>query len=205
MNKNLWVPVLVIVATYAVFRWDYHVSNYVFESICSDPDKIGLFTYERVELSDEYFEPLPTEWIHHDDYDPDPRFEFGEAEIRFFDGDEEGVKKGLNYRYKSGYRLIKKKLEEKYIIKFYEWVKVSDIGPILYLKSSVTRKRDGKLLGEAISASNGLGWLNKFGSWGGVSGDRCPLGRDDNNFPRFRKAHYEILGNIFFASKMEAK
>lgn len=144
MKKRLWVPMLIIAVTYAALRWDYHVSKYMFEKICSDPDRVGLFIYERIELKDEYLMSI-----------------LSEEEIR---------KKNINQWLilTDDLMIDKDFFDEKYTIKAYEWIKVSDVGPINLVQSSVIQNSDNKVLGKAVSVSNGLGWLNKVGSWGGV-------------------------------------
>jgi hypothetical protein len=74
MKKLLWTSAI-IAGAYLLLRWDYHVSNYMFERLCNDDSRIGLFVYEEVALGGEYFMPFPEDA---EERDLDRRFIFGD-------------------------------------------------------------------------------------------------------------------------------
>lgn len=196
MKKAILI-ISAVMAGCLIFRWDYHLSNFMFDRLCNDPEKIGLFVYEKVELPDEYIEPLPTGWTHHDDYEYDPRFEFGEAESRFFDGEKSGLRKGLHYRYAGGYRINRVDISDEYKITFYEPERYSKIGPIIISRSAIHRKSDGRLLGEAASAVSLKGWFAQVGTLSGTARIHCSGGQGDEGFPNYHRSHNNLVKAIF--------
>lgn len=53
---------LYLMMFYPMLRWDYYVSQYLFEQLCNDETKIGLFVYEQVELDEKYYKRNPTRY-----------------------------------------------------------------------------------------------------------------------------------------------
>jgi len=199
MKKSVWTLLIIFLGGYVIFRWDYHVSEYLFEKYCSDPSKVGLFVYETVELPDEYFDPLPTKWVHHKDHDFDLRFSYGKRPLeKFFDGKNQTYKKGIHYRYSGGYRINKGRFEQDYILKDYRPNQLPRIGPINALETSVIRKRDSKVLGKAVSFANHRGWWARAWTWEGNSANKCPSGRDKNGLANFYKKHDQLISSIFY-------
>lgn len=162
---------MLIMSSYTACHWDYHLSNYLFKKYCAEEGRTGLFIYKKVELSDEYFMPFPQD---KDPRDLDPRFIVGEDLM-----------------------INRERFDQDFVLEVYKKVPVSSIGPINAVETSVIRRSDEQLLGKAVSAANGQGWLNKFGVLGGFSGVYCPSGRDENHFPRFRQAHYVLIKERF--------
>jgi hypothetical protein len=171
MSKKQWIVLILILGIYPACKWDYYLSNYLFEQYCTDPDRIGLFVYEKAQLGDEYFMPFPKD---KEPRDLDPRFIFGENLM-----------------------INRERFDEDFIFNVYKKVPISSIGPINAEETSVIRKSDQKVLGKAVSAANAQGWLNQFGLIGGFPGVYCPAGRDENHFPRSRLAHYALVKETF--------
>lgn len=169
VGKMLGVGILVLII-WAIFRLDYHVSNYMFEKLCNDPEKIGMFVYEQVELGSEYFMSFPEEI---DERDLDRRFVF-----------------------EDNLMLNRERFEENYELIVNEYIPVSEIGPIGLVATSVIRKSDGQILGKAVSAGNQQGWLNRLGALEGIPGVSCPTGRDEYGFSKNRKNHDNLLKEV---------
>ncbi|MCF7982640.1 MAG: hypothetical protein K9K86_11710 [Pseudomonadales bacterium] len=173
MKKRLWILVSVIAVAYTALRWDYHVSNYLFEKICNDPEKVGLFVYEKVELGSEYLKTVSESEVS---ISVDPRLLVESNKI-----------------------LDVERFSKNFVYKQYEYLPISSVGPIGFLQSYVIRKIDGKTLGKAVSASNGKGWLAQ---WLGVNfgggGINCPLGADrQTKYSYYRRDHELLIRNIF--------
>lgn len=171
MSKKQWIVLILVLGIYPACKWDYYLSNYLFEQYCTDPDRVGLFVYEKVQLGDEYFMPIPK--------DKEPRdlgqhFIFGENLI-----------------------INRERFDEDYIFNVYKKVPISSIGPINAIETSVIRKADQKVLGKAVSARNWQGWLNQFGLMGGFPGVYCPTGRNEKGFSKYRHAHKALIKKIF--------
>lgn len=160
---------IIIVYNLSIFG----LSKYLFEGYCNDKDLVGQFIYERVELSEEYFRPIPT--------DPKIYIEGG----FYLDG-----KKLL---------IDKNRLKQSYTIKYLEDKTLSKIGPITAQEKQIVRKSDGKIISKSVTLLN---MLNKKGTknFPHVEGVTC-LTKDrkgayttgELNIP-----HYSIIQNTFY-------
>lgn len=157
---------------YAIFRWDYHLSSYAFEDLCEE--EVGVFIYESIVV--------------------DPH------NLRKFKSIEERNRTDP-WLIVNGYALDKDYLEKTYVLKKYEIRESSSIGPISLLRTSITRKSDGTLLGEVVTGSNGQGWLaQKLGVSFGGGGVNCPMGSTvESKHVYFKELHWSILSKIFIA------
>lgn len=199
MFKKIVIAVLaLIVASFVGCQWDYYLSKHLFEKYCDD-GRVGQFIYEYVALPDEYFEPLPTDWVHISDYEHDAYFEFGDRpEITAFDGKEGSYKKGRHYRFNGGYRINKARFEQDYIFEIYKEIEINSIGPIVEVQTAVVRKSDKKMLGKSVSLKNYKGWVaGEMRKGFGSSAETCPSGRDENDVPYFYKNHDLLVKTIF--------
>lgn len=179
MKKRLWFPIVVITTAYIALRWDYHLSNYMFQKICNDPNKVGLFIFEQVELSSEYLKTVSKREVL---ISVDPHILVESNKIL----DMERFSKDFNYKQN-------------------EYLPISSVGPIGLLQSQVIRAVDGKTLGKAVSASNGRGW---FAQWLGVNfgggGINCPMGADrQTKYSYYRRDHELLIRNIFSKNSKE--
>ena len=154
-------------------RWDYHLSQYLFKQYCEE-GRIGLFVYEKVPLSDDYFIPFPK--------DKEQLFNLSKR----FVIDEDLV-------------FDKTKLDEKYTFTYRKVVSISDIGPIQALETSVSRNADNKLLGKSISFVNGKGWwYRKVSSFGQPTVVHCPSCYDEKGDSNSGKLHSDLIKEVFY-------
>lgn len=169
-TRAFCITATLMVGAYLILRWDYHLSSFRFDKLCNDPEKIGLFVYENVTLDGKYFEKI----------------EGADREIR-------------DHRYLLGGNsiLIENEILRDYRIRFYDTNEISSAGPIFIVRSTVHRKSDGKLLGEAVSAASLKGWFAQVGSLSGAARVFCPSGQDDKGFPNYYRAHNELVRSIF--------
>lgn len=175
MKKSIGVTVAVLVVGYVAFSWDYHLSNYMFKKVCGPEGEIGSYIYEKVALDDKYFAPIP------------PGEELRNMDQRFLYGDNITIDRDV--------------FDRDYSFKTYKYIPYSSLGRISLSQTSVVRKSDGKLLGKAVSASNGRGWFNQFGALDGTPGVRCPTGRDENGYSYYRMDHKKLIKRIFSPKK----
>jgi len=161
------------VMIYAGCTWDGYVADYRFEKLCSEPGAIGQFIYERVGLDESFFtEPV----------------------IR-----EDGRREKSYYDLPDGSLIDETRFTQHFEIKVYERTRVSDIGTIYLMHSTVTRKSDGALLGEARNYENRGG--KSRDAWSlGYWHETCPTNKPDeiNTQSEFRKIHRTLVENIFF-------
>lgn len=160
---------LLVFFGYAACRWDYHVSKYIFEKYCNG--LVGVFIYEKVGLGHEYFVPIPG---GKDPRNLDPRFIFDDNLL-----------------------LNRERLEQDYSYVVHKATPISQIGPVDSIASSITRKRDGELLSQVVSAVTQLGWWAEFWSFG-YGDESCPKGRDVSGVSIRAKNHDSILRSTFF-------
>ena len=128
--RTLTKIMLIPASIYLLFRWDYYLSGYLFDNLCDNDT--GVFVYESIEIDPKYFTIIES------------------LEQRNNTGPWFNV---------NGYALDKDYFNKHYILIQYEKNKISSIGPLKLLKSYVVRKSDKKVLGEAVTGSNGRGWL----------------------------------------------
>lgn len=138
---------LLLTGIYLLFRWDYHVSNIIFETACSDTHRVGVHFYEHPELSGDIRIPV-TETA-------DPL-----NKSQFFHLDEDSMIDMS--RFELHYVFVKRRVEE-----------VSGIGPVYRIRSSITRRLDGKLISEMVTVRSQRGWLSNLLTQGHESRE-CP-------------------------------
>lgn len=173
MKKSVWILLAVIMSSYTACHWDYHLSNYLFKKYCSEEGRTGLFIYEKVALGDEYFMPFPK--------DKDPR----DLDRRFI--------------FEDNLMINRKRFEKDYIFDVYKSIPLSSIGPIIAVETSVIRKDDQKLLGKAVSLANRKGWwYRKIASFGQLTSETCPSGRDERGTPNYYKHHDLLVKEIMY-------
>lgn len=169
-TKGFCMAVVLIIAAYLVLRWDYHLSSYMFNKICNDPERIGIFVYEHVSLGSNYFEKI--------------------------ENDINGIV-GRRYMLDDESILKKDAMSSEYIINFRESEQHSKIGPVVIDRSTIYRRSDGKLLGEAVSVVSLKGWFAQVGTLSGTARIHCPGGQDDRGFWNYLKPHNELVRNVF--------
>ncbi len=130
-----------LLSAFLVFRWDYYLSQYLFEQVCSDSDLIGLHVYERDYVDRQY----TTVQVVENGYPMTSRNE---------------------YYYEDNIALLKDHIDNRFDYKRSELVELYSVGPIVILQTTLTRKSDGKLLAKAVTAQSMQGWLNRFFSSG---------------------------------------
>lgn len=149
---------------------DYHLSTMVFNHYCSDKNFVGQHIYEQVDLPESMLLSPPK---NHKERSKVNITLLIDNESKLIDSD----KFGKLYDYQS----INKSA-------FFP------IGPIYKIETLVKRKRDGKLLGKAVSLNNKNGWFEGLKILSTNSGSRCPRYNE-------RSAHYTLIDNIFYSNK----
>ena len=175
VTKKKWIVLILVIGIYPAFKWDYYLSNYLFKQYCEDEGRIGLFIYENVQLNGKYFMPFPAD---KEPRDLGQRFIFGENLM-----------------------LNRKRFDKDFNLEDNRVVPLSSIGPINAYETLVIRKVDQKVLGKAVSAKNGQGWLNRLGVLGGFSGEMCPTGRDEKGYSNYWRAHLALVKKVFTYAK----
>lgn len=138
--RKLSYTFLAFLGIYLLLRWDYHVSMFIFNRICSDPTQFGLNIYERVEL------------------DEDLLVYINQAPAKFAEDER--------YHLNGNHMANPVKLDSKFqVIWDYSEV-ISKIGPVTTLEARINRVSDGKLLSRAVLVRNQLGWLSRLDSLG---------------------------------------
>ena len=175
MKYFIWITIIIIVGSFATCNGDRMYSDYLFEQYCNEEGRTGQFIYERVGLGEEYFLPIPK----------DPR----KVNFHFIVDDNLMMDKAL--------------LEKDYVFsKYSEVMPLSTIGPITSLETSVTRRRDGELLGKSVSLFNSQGWLAERNILGQNEGDSCPRGYNKNTGSyEDSLLHATLIKNIFYRKK----
>ena len=164
---------------YPMLRWDYYVSQYLFEQLCNDETKIGLFVYEHVELGESEIIRAPVK----------------EYERRKIGGEENSP-----YKISEGVFADPDALSEKFEVTLlrYKYEKVNSIGPMYTRKSLVTRKSDGKLLGEAVTGTNSMGWANRTLHIGHYTGQTCKRGVIKRGGWGTGEYHRKLISSLFY-------
>ncbi len=168
-----WMLLIVLVGGYPACYWDYHLSNYLFDKYCNEEGHVGQFVYERVGIDESYFVPIPK----------DP------------------TKIDQHLVVSTDLMIDRSALEQRYLISRYKKVtkKVSSIGPIYTLETSVIRKSDQKLIGTSVSLVNRLGWWNLRSILGQSSRRFCPSGvNNKTGLSKDSELHATLFTNIFF-------
>ena len=157
---------------YGIFFWDYHVSKYLFKQYCEEEGRVGLFIYEKVALSDEYFMSFPK--------DTDPR----DLDRRFIVGEN--------------LMINRERFEQDFIFEIYKQKPLSNIGPIVSIETSITRKYDNKILSKTVSIKNRKGWFSKAASFG-YGYEKCPSSKRESGLveSEFTKLHEQIVKKTF--------
>ncbi len=169
MKRPLKITIAIFAVGFVALKWDYYLSNYMFKNVCGPDGEIGSFVYEQVVLDEKYFTTIPA---GKEIRDMDPRFLYGENVT---------IDRGV--------------FDKDFSFETYKYIPYSSLGPISLSETSVVRKSDGKLLGKAVSASNGQGWLNQFGALDGTTG------RDKGGFSYYRMDHKKLIKRIFTPKK----
>jgi len=176
MKKIMWLFLILVFGSYTACRWDYHLSSYLFDRYCSEEDRVGSFIYERIELGDEYFVPLPL-------------------------NEEERRDVSQRYVFREALMIDLLLFEENYdVSEFRAVTPLSDIGPIVSISSSVIRKRDDKVLGKVVTLANHRGWWidsSPFG--GGVA--FCPYGFNQMGDSNAGLAHQNLIKDVFHSNR----
>jgi len=174
-KTNWWVPVVLSTLFFGgcvgAFFGDHIVADERFIALCESETDFRL--YESVAIEDQYFLERPESFLErgrldniHQVYD-----DFEYIRFEYFDAN--------------------------FIRVYQEPSIVDDIGPIEKYTTKVIRKSDGKVLSEVSSFANQKGWLFRYlDKYIQTSRDRCPKGRDKNDYPLFDKSH-DFLKNTF--------
>lgn len=172
MKYFFWSIIILILGSFVACNGDRVISEHLFEKYCNEEGRTGQFIYERVGLGEEYFIPIP----------------------------EEKWKTNQHYIIDGNLLINKKRLEQDFIIgKYKESKLISQIGPIFSRNTSITRKRDNKLIGKSISLVNRLGWWNLLSILGQSSREYCPSGYDPNSgLSEDEQLHATLIKNIFY-------
>ncbi len=146
-------------------------SDSLFEQYCNEEGRVGQFIYERVALGEEFFRPIPT--------------------------DEVELRRIANSFYIDNKRLLidKERLMESYKINYLKRRKLSSIGPIYSVESTLVRKSDGKLLSKAVSLLNMQGRTRNYVP---IRGVYCPSGQDSKGYDLSQKHHFNLIENTFY-------
>lgn len=163
---------VIITGVYAVFFWDYHLSKYLFKQYCEEEGRVGIFVYEQVALSDEYFIPFPI--------DKDPRY----LPRKFVMSDNLMIRED--------------KLTKDFLINTKRKDIVSEVGPIYSYTTTIVRKSDGKVLSKAVSLKNELGWqVRSRKALFPSGGEECPKGVIENGSLKPNFDHYDVVNKVF--------
>jgi hypothetical protein len=171
VKKLVFFLVIVPAFIFVVLTWDYYLSKFLFARYCNS-SLVGLFIYEQVELDDKYFKPIPKDV---DRLLLDRRFILDEDRI-----------------------IDRTVFDEDYEFFVYDATRLSTVGPISAIETSVVRKSDRKVLGKAVSLVNSLGWWTDSSGFGNKT-DTCPNGRDSFHVPNFFKDHNALVGQVFYS------
>lgn len=120
--------IIFVALLHAGLSWDGYVSDYWFSKLCAEPGAIGQFVYHREGLDDTFFiEQNMASSDHHE---------------------------SSYYNLLDGSVIDEAIFEHEFSFEIYRIKRVSEIGPIDLVHSTVTRRSDGLLLGEASSYRN---------------------------------------------------
>jgi hypothetical protein len=133
-NKKTWITIIVLVLLLGGCFGDRVISEIVFYYQCDKNS--GLYVYEEVNLSDEYFTK------------------------------ESKSEKEFNYFYNEYFFITKNMFDYEYLYIPNKITTISSFGPIKLIESLVYRRTDNKLLGKLTTVSNGLGWVVRSWSFG---------------------------------------
>jgi hypothetical protein len=133
-NKKTWITIIVLVLLLGGCFGDRVISEIVFYYQCDKNS--GLYVYEEVGLSDEYFTK------------------------------ESKSEKEFNYSYISNIFIKKNRFDLDYKYTRNKNHLVSIFGPVKLVESVVVRKLDNKVLGKNLTIVSGMGWVNKLFSFG---------------------------------------
>jgi hypothetical protein len=133
-NKKTWITIIVLVLLLGGCFGDRVISEIVFYYYCDKNS--GLYVYEEVGLSDEYFTK------------------------------ESKSEKEFNYFYTDKLYLSKEKVDANYNLVMDNYNIVFKMGPIKIRETYIIRRKDNKTLSKSISFVSGKGWLNQLFSFG---------------------------------------
>jgi len=164
--------IIFIFVTHAVLSWDSYIADYRLSKLCAQPANIGQFVYHRQFLDDTFF--------------------LGQ---NVASGEHHG---SSYYSLPDGSVLEKATFERKFIFEIYSITRVSNIGPIDLIHSTVTRRSDELLLGEARSYRNFGGWIKYKNPFYRIV-ETCPsnLHETSETSSDYLRIHRTLLDNIF--------
>jgi hypothetical protein len=147
-------------------------SDSLFEQYCNEEGRVGQFIYERVELGEEFFRTIPTD----------------QREL-------DRIGKGY-YLYNNDKKVL---IDKEVFSQFYERnglkkIRLSDVGPIYSIETTIVRKSDGKVLSKAVSLLNMRGQTRGYFP---IEGVYCRQGRDVKGTSLHYKEHYNLINKTF--------
>jgi hypothetical protein len=153
---------------------DYHISNLIFQNYCDDKDYVGQFVFQREGLEDDFFREIPS----------------GGVALRRVSGNL--------YLDNKKYLIDETKFKRHYSYLFSKRSLISKIGPIYEEKTSIIRKSDGKILGQAVSLVNKKGWYAETNLLWHNGGELCPIYRSKSGRNIGNSDHFTLIKNIFY-------
>ncbi len=172
--RKLLITLGALLSLFLVFRWDYYLSNYLLEQLCSDPELIGQHINEKDYIDRKHTRPQSTK----NGYQATP------FDAYYYDGEVE---------------IPKSYLDSEFEYKKNERIEIYGVGPIALNQSSIRRKKDGKLLSRATTATNEQGWLERALSFG-YHGTYCSSveAKEDDQLTETVNIHLNLLRETLF-------
>lgn len=160
--------IAVVLVLFGVLFGDRLIAQAVFEYHCDN--NMGVFIYEKIELDESYFVPIPDDVRKRDS-------QFNISDIEMID---------------------KERIEREYEIYSPIFEVMSEYGPVQSIKTQIIRKLDKKLMGEVVTFRSYYGWTSRLVPAVNLGKD-CPIsvsGPDANLHYRLYKEIFNFKKEV---------
>jgi hypothetical protein len=165
-NKKTWVTITVLVLLLSGCFSELLISDVIFKYHCKK--NIEFSVYETAGLNEEYVIDIP-------------------KDVR---------KRDARFNVSKNKMLDKERITNNYNIEFYKKNKISTVGPVESITTTIVRKRDKKVMGKVVSFEKTMGWID------GLSGDapvsrHCPAHENKKVKSISGNFHKQLVSKIF--------